>query len=165
MLIPRGILPSMSTADRLATLSPTMQMYLKTIHTVQLAKGAARVTDISRGLDVRKASVTSALRTLSELDLVNYAPYEVITLTNEGEAVATEVEQRYKLLREFFSDVLGIDPITAHDDACTLEHHLSETLYKRLVGFIEYYEACTDVRFRWNAELGGYCLDDDAPAT
>lgn len=152
----------MTTADRLAGLSATMQMYLKTIHTVQLAKGAARVTDISRALDVRKASVTSALRTLSELGLVNYAPYEVITLTREGETVAIEIEQRYAVLREFFADVLGMDPTAAHEDACRLEHDLSETLYDRLVGFIEYYDACTDVRFRWNAELGGYCRDDDA---
>ena len=153
----------MKTNDRLSGLSPTMQMYLKTIHGVQLAKGAARVTDISRGLDVRKASVTAALRTLSESGLVNYAPYEVITLTCEGEAVAVEVEQRYAALREFFTHVLGIDPTTAHEDACKLEHHLSQTLYERLVGFIEYYEGCADVKFRWNPDLRGYCPDDDPP--
>lgn len=138
-----------------------MQMYLKTVHDIQVQKGAARVTDIARALEVRKASVTSALRALSARGFVNYAPYDVVTLTASGTGLAEELDRRYTVLHNFFIDVLGIDPETADADACSLEHHLSDTLYERLIGFIEYYENCANVKFRWEPEIGGFCTDPD----
>lgn len=145
----------------LSGLSETMQMYLKTVHDIQVRKGAARVTDIAGALDVRKASVTSALRALSTRGFVNYAPYDVVTLTDAGLEIAEELDRRYTVLHNFFVDVLGIDPETADNDACNLEHHLSDTLYERLIGFIEYYESCADVKFRWEPKIGGFCPDPD----
>jgi DtxR family Mn-dependent transcriptional regulator len=151
----------METVDALSELSETMQMYIKTVHDIQGVKGAARVTDIASALDVRKASVTSALRSLSERGLVNYAPYDVVTLTTTGLGIAEELDRRYQALHDFFVTVLGIDPETADKDACSLEHHVSETLHQRLVGFIEYYQTCTDVKFRWDPRLGEFCTDPE----
>jgi len=151
----------MASVDALTELSETMQMYLKTVHDFQVQKGAARVTDIARALDVKKASVTSALRTLAGRGFVNYAPYDVVTLTGDGTAIAEELDRRYSVLHDFFVNVLGIDPETADADACSLEHHLSETLYERLIGFIEYYQTCANVKFRWEPEIGGFCADPD----
>jgi DtxR family Mn-dependent transcriptional regulator len=133
----------METAHVLTALSETMQMYIKRVHEIETIKGAARVTDIAAALDVKKASVTSALRNLSARGLVNYAPYDVVTLTEDGRQVAEELGRRYTALRDFFINVLGIDPDTAEKDACSLEHHLSETLYKRLISFIQCYQTCT----------------------
>ena len=151
----------MAPTDTVATLSESMQMYLKAVHEIQLQKGAARVTDIARSIGVNKASVTSALKNLSQKELINYAPYDVITLTDAGMRIAEVVERRYDVLKTFFSDVLGIPPEQAHDDACDLEHHLSQDLFDRLVGFIEYYSTCATPRFRWDPELEGFCEDRD----
>jgi DtxR family Mn-dependent transcriptional regulator len=112
-------------------------------------------------LDVRKASVTSALRTLSARGLVNYAPYDIVTLTDAGTGIAEELDRRYSVLHDFFVSVLGIDSETADTDACNLEHHLSDTLYERLIGFIEYYQTCTTVKFRWEPALGQFCVDEE----
>lgn len=151
----------MESSATLDELSAKMQMYLKAIHDIQTRKGAARVTDIALALDVTKASVTSALKTLSAAGLVNYARYNVTTLSEIGLSAAMELDRRYDVLRSFFVRVLGIDGDTANADACSLEHHLSATLYDRLIGFIEYYHSCTDLKFRWDPDLGGYCHDPD----
>ncbi|MFP4114899.1 MAG: metal-dependent transcriptional regulator [Spirochaetota bacterium] len=151
----------MSQGASLETLSETMQMYVKAIHEIQEKKGAARVTDIADRLGVKKGSVSVALRTLAAKELVNYAPYDVITLTDVGREVAEDLDRRYNVLCDFFVSVLGIDPTAADIEACDLEHHISKSLYERLIGFIQYYQSCTPTRFRWNPEIGGFCTDPD----
>lgn len=138
-----------------------MQMYLKSVHRLQERKGAARVTDIAKDLKVNKASVTSALRNLSSRGLINYTPYDIITLTDDGLAVAEEVEVRYAALRDFFVSVLGIDDESADQAACDMEHHLPKAVSDRMVGFIEYYESCTTTRFRWDPNASQFCHDDE----
>jgi DtxR family transcriptional regulator, Mn-dependent transcriptional regulator len=145
----------------LASLSESMQMYLKAVHEIQLKKGAARVTDIAHQLHVQKGSVSVALRSLSSRGLVNYAPYDVVTLTDAGCELAEILDRRYGVLHDFLVSVLGIDPDAAHEEACELEHHISTQLNDRLIGFIEYYQHCTAAKFRWNPELGGFCPDPD----
>ncbi|MFW5744948.1 MAG: metal-dependent transcriptional regulator [Spirochaetota bacterium] len=151
----------MEPTPMLTSLSETMQMYLKAIHEIQEQKGAARVTDIAASLGVRKGSVSVALRSLSERGLVNYAPYDVVTLTDAGHGIAEELDRRYRILCDFFESVLGIDPERAEAEACDLEHHISGELHDRLVGFVEYYQTCATTKFRWNPDLGGFCVDPD----
>ena len=136
-------------------------MYIKSILAIQSAKGAARVTDIADAVGVNKASVTSALRNLAARKLINYAPYDIVTLTPSGERAARDVERRYQILRSFLTGVLGIDDHTARTDACALEHHVSRELYDRLVGFIDYYQNCATVKFHWDEALGHFCTDPD----
>ena len=142
-------------------LSESMQMYLKAIGEIQDAKGAARVKDIAQAVGVNKASVTSALRNLSSRELINYAPYDLVTLTPEGHEIAAELSRRYEIVKSFLMDVLGIDEVTADDDACAIEHHVSPDLHDRLVGFIDYYQHCTSSKFRWDPDLGNFCTDPD----
>ena len=136
-------------------------MYLKSVYEIQRQKGAARVTDIAARVGVNKASVTSALRNLAKRELLNYAPYDVVTLTEKGVTVAEGIERRYEALKTFFTEVLGIDDDAADREACDLEHHLSPAIHERLVGFIEYYESCPTTRFRWSEREGGFCVDPD----
>jgi DtxR family Mn-dependent transcriptional regulator len=150
----------MSSAT-VSQLSASMQMYLKSVYEIQRKKGAARVTDIANRVGVNKASVTSALRNLAKRKLLHYAPYDVITLTDEGTRVAEGIERKYEALKTFFTDVLGVDEELADKEACDLEHHLSPAIHERLVGFIEYYESCATTRFRWSEDAGGFCVDPD----
>ena len=143
------------------TLSESMQMYLKAIGEIQEAKGAARVKDIAESVGVNKASVTSALRNLSGRGLINYAPYDLVTLTEEGRQIAVELARRYEIVMAFLQDVLGIEEHTATNDACAIEHHVSQELQDRLVAFIDYYTHCTASKFRWDPDLGNFCTDPD----
>ena len=95
-------------ADR-NELSSTQEDYLEAIYLIALKKHAARAKDISGALQVRASSVTSALRTLAALELVNYTPYDIITLTDKGEQTAREIYSRHTALRKFLITVLGVD--------------------------------------------------------
>ena len=68
-----------------ATLTASLEDYLEAIFHIVERKQAARAKDISKRMHVNGSSVTGALRALSERNLVNYAPYDIVTLTAEGE--------------------------------------------------------------------------------
>ncbi|TVQ21982.1 MAG: metal-dependent transcriptional regulator [Spirochaetaceae bacterium] len=151
----------MSDASTETALTESMQMYLKAIHQVQTRKGAARVTDIAAIAAVNKASVSAALKVLAAKNLVNYAPYDLVTLTDEGHGIAEELDRRFRTLTRFMIDVLGLPADQAEENACSLEHDVSASLSSRLSRFIEYYEACAKPKFRWAAEAGDFCIDPD----
>lgn len=132
-------------------------MYLKTIYLIQERKRAARVTDIAKDLGVINSSVTGALKTLSARGLVHYAPYDIVTLTREGERVAEQIVQKYGALKNFFVTVLGVDEQTAAEDACHLEHRISGIVFQRLLAFVDYYEHCPYEKVQWNRNLGRFC--------
>ncbi len=138
-------------------LSESLEMYLKTIYQIEQKKKAARVTDIAHELGVINSSVTGALRTLSNRGLINYAPYDIVTLTDDGEQLARDILEKYTTLRQFFIKVLGMDEQTAEADACQMEHRVSATLFNRLSRFVQYYESCPFEKVRWNEAIGYFC--------
>ncbi len=86
--------------------------------------------------------MTGALRTLSEKGFINYAPYDVITLTPKGHKHAEDVVRRHEALMDFFTKVLCVDAEEASDAACKMEHALSRTILDRLIRFVEFLEIC-----------------------
>lgn len=88
-------------------LTASQEDYLEAIFHISAKKMAARAKDISKYLDVRASSVTGALRTLGKMGLVNYAPYDLITLTEEGHVVAEDIVGRHRALENFFSKCAG----------------------------------------------------------
>lgn len=142
-------------------LSESLEMYLKAIYTVEQRKKAARVTDIAGELGVMGSSVTAALRSLRDRELINYSPYDIITLTESGEAIAQEVVQKYATLKDFFVKVLGMDELRAEEDACHMEHRVSPQLFERLTRFVEYYETCPHEKVAWNEDVGYFCARPD----
>lgn len=113
-------------------LSESLEDYLEAIYHIVAAKQAARATDIGRRLKVAGSSVTSALRSLAERGLVNYAPYDIVTLTPEGTAAARKVAHRHEVLQDFFTRVLDVDERTASEAACGMEHHVGRLVLRRL---------------------------------
>ncbi len=117
-------------------LSPSLEDYLEVIWDLEEINTVARVKDISERLEVKRSSVTIALRTLGEKGLVNYSPYAIITLTDEGKRVGAEIRHKHNLLRTFFTEVLGIDIVTANGAACSMEHGLAPSIQNRLETFL-----------------------------
>jgi DtxR family Mn-dependent transcriptional regulator len=123
-------------------LSASLEDYLEVIFHVVEEKGAARPKDIARELGIGNSSVTAALKTLAAKDLVNYAPYDVVTLTASGELAARDVVHRHETLREFFIRVLAADEHLANRAACQLEHAVPGELVERFIRFLEFIEMC-----------------------
>ena len=137
--------------------SASLEDYLEAIfHTVD-TKGAARAKDIVVRLGVNNSSVTQALRLLAEKKLVNYAPYDVITLTDTGQQIALDVVRRHQILSEFLTKVLGLPEAEADEGACKMEHAISGSILERLVQFVDYFETCPLNGARWDKEFGFYC--------
>jgi DtxR family Mn-dependent transcriptional regulator len=84
--------------------------------------------------------VTEALRALSKKGLVNYEPYEVITLTDTGRIVAEDVIRRHEALKNFFIKVLAIDDKIAEESACRIEHAAPPEVIDSLIRFVEFIE-------------------------
>lgn len=119
-------------------MTASMEDYLETIYLLLKKKQVARAVDIANELGVKKSSVTEALQSLAKKGLVNYMPYKDITLSAEGEKTAKQIFEKHKALCAFFSDVLGVEKSEAIENACQIEHVISENAMDKLVKFIEF---------------------------
>lgn len=138
-------------------LSASQEEYLSAIWSLVQEKGTARVSDISRLLGVKNPSVTTALKTLAELDLVNYSPYDSASLRPKGEALARSLAGNRKALHDFMVKVLSLDSATALENARHMVHILEPEVIHRLTKFIEYYETCPGDKVRWVEGRGYFC--------
>jgi len=127
--------------DTSKKLSASLEDYLEAIYHIEGRKQAARAKDIALRLNVKGSSVTGALQALSKRKLINYAPYDVITLTEEGKVVARGVVSRHQALREFFVEVLDVEEHMAEKAACLMEHSMPRDILQRLISFLEYLTA------------------------
>ena len=122
-------------------LSASLEDYLEAIYNIISEKQVARGKDISSLLEVSGASVTEALRSLSQKGLINYAPYEAITLTEVGCEVAREIVHRHNTLKQFFIKILDISEDIAEIGACRVEHAAPQVIIDQMVNFIEFIES------------------------
>jgi len=123
-------------------LSASLEDYIEAIFHIVAEKQVARGKEIAKRLKVSNASVTEALRALSKRELINYEPYEVITLTDRGREVAEDVIRRHEALKDFFVKVLAIDEKIAEDGACRIEHAAPPEVIDRLIRFVKFMEIC-----------------------
>lgn len=119
-------------------LSPNMEMYLKTILRLEHDNPTVRVKAIADSLGVTMPSVSEALRGLRKRNLVDHLSYGEVRLTEEGRGLATSVNERFELLRTFFSKLLRVDEETADREACEIEHVVGEDTLGRLAAFVEW---------------------------
>ncbi len=123
-------------------LSASLEDYIEAIYHIITKNQVARSKDIAARLNVSRASVTEALRTLSKKGLIHYAPYEPITLTRCGKETAEDVIFRHEALKRFFIEVLAIDAKTAEEGACKVEHAAPPEVIARMISFIDFLQAC-----------------------
>lgn len=119
-------------------LSASLEDYLEAIFNLAGKSNVARSKDIANLLGVSRSSVTGALRLLKKKELINYKPYDFVTLTATGQATAAEVARKHKILKSFLKDVLGVETEIAQRAACKAEHTLGPEVISRLLSFIEF---------------------------
>ena len=125
-------------ADNAKKLSSSLEDYLEAIYNLSENSGIARSRGIADALNVSRSSVTGALRTLTEKELVNYKPYGYVTLTQQGSIIAKKVVRRHNVIKSFFIDILGVEDIVAQNAACQAEHALGPGVINRLLDFIKF---------------------------
>lgn len=138
-------------------LSSSLEDYLEALFHIIAVKRAAKARDLASRLKVKAASVTGALHLLAAKKLINYAPYDVITLTPKGEEMARDVIRRHSVLKEFFVKVLKIAESEADESACRMEHGVSPVILNRLVKFMEFVEPDSSQGKVWIEKFRVFC--------
>lgn len=109
-------------------LTPAHEDYLKAIYLLTATGEEVTNSALAQQLEVAPASATNMVKKLAELGLVDYTPYQSITLTDAGHKVALEVLRHHRLLELYLHDKLNLPWDQVHAEAELLEHVLSETL-------------------------------------
>lgn len=152
--------------SKAAGLTSALEDYLEAILNLSRYDKAARSRDIAEALNVHKSTVTAALKSLGQMQLINYSPYEAVTLTSEGRRLAEDVANRHSALKDFFVDVLKVDVTTAESAACGMEHAIPREIVDRLAQFAVQMRDCPrlDSEMEVRDEECETCLSRDPAA-
>ncbi len=114
--------------------SESLENYLEAI----CVKGGEHVKsiDLAKHLNVSRASVNRAINTLIDEGLVEKKPYGDISLTEAGKRVSQKVFWKHKLLRRFLIDFIGVAPDLANEEACGMEHTISDETAEKIEAFM-----------------------------
>lgn len=120
------------------SLTPNMEMYLKTIYEIDENGSRARVKAIAERLGVTMPSVSGAVDNLQKRGLVQHSPYGDVKLTTKGRRVAREVKDRNDTIYRFLLEFLHLPQTVASRDACVLEHVVSPKTLQRMAAFLDF---------------------------
>ena len=109
--------------------------YLESILVLQERRGVVHSIDIVNELGYSKPSVSIAMKKLRENGYISMGPDGSITLKESGLAIASRIYDRHKTITAFFT-LLGVSPEVAAEDACKVEHDLSDETYLRIQAFV-----------------------------
>jgi DtxR family Mn-dependent transcriptional regulator len=124
--------------------SDSVEEYLEAIYSFNEKGELAKNTELAKRLRVAPPSVTQMVKKLADDGLVKYEPYKGAVLTGRGMAVAQKVVRKHRLLERFFHDYLGLDRGKIHDEACRMEHSLSDEAAAALCEALDKPETCPD---------------------
>jgi len=119
-----------------------IEEYLETIYDLESRDGSAKTTAIAKCLNIAPPSVTEVLRNLADKGFVRYEPYKGATLTEEGRKVAGTIKRKHRLLEVFLTNTLHLKSDRVHDEACKMEHTISEDTGNALCRMLDAPDHC-----------------------
>ena len=105
------------------------EMYLETIYVLSQKSASVRAIDVGESMGFSKPSVSRAISLLKKNELVTTDELGCLKLTEEGEKRAKQIYERHTILTALFIR-LGVDEKTAADDACRIEHYISDETFR-----------------------------------
>lgn len=110
--------------------------YMKTIYRLR-EEGVVRGAYIARELGVTKPTVSVSLKEMEEAGYLTIQPDRTVILTQKGEEIASRIVERNKIIFELLT-YLGVNRETAYDDACNIEHGISDESLNALIKLRDY---------------------------
>ena len=117
-------------------LTASLEDYLEVICNYSNSDRNIRAIDISKKMNISRASATEALKKLSERGFINYGRYETISLTELGKKIAQSIVSKHKILQSFFENMLDLSEEEASLNACRIEHVITDNAFNKIVEFI-----------------------------
>ena len=121
------------------SLQESGEMYLETIYVLSKESSTVLAIDIGNHLGYSKPSVSRALGLLKENGYIEKSDAGGLKLTKEGEKIAKTIYERHNVLSTLFMN-LGVDKKTAVEDACRIEHYISDKTFKAIKAHMEQYK-------------------------
>jgi len=113
------------------------EMYLETIYVLTKTKDAVRSIDVSEHMGYSKPSVSRAVGILKNGGYIEMDKEGYLRLTETGKAIAEKIYERHTVLTELLI-ALGVDKTTAAEDACRMEHVISDESFSAMKRHIEW---------------------------
>ena len=110
------------------------EMYLETIYVLSLTSNTVRGIDIGNYMGFSKPSVSRGLSILREEGLIRKDDEGFIHLTEAGEILAKRIYERHTVLTDVLLSI-GVDEKTAAEDACRVEHYISDTTFDAIKAY------------------------------
>ncbi len=112
--------------------SESLEMYLETMFRLEQELGKIRCVDIANSLHVSKPSVNKAVNVLKEQGYLTQETYGSIHLTDAGREIGKQIFNRHKVIMSYLIEVLHVTPEVAEEDACKMEHVLSDETFNKM---------------------------------
>ena len=146
-------------------ISPIQENYLEAIYLLRRQVKWVRVKDLARAVKVKAPSVIEALTGLKRKGLVLHERYGDIELTPKGAQLARNIYERHKTLKKFFYEVLALDERAAEENACRIEHYLSQQTIKRMLAFVKFIEDAHEKKPEWLSRFQHFAEKSTLPDT
>ena len=120
------------------SLHESAEMYLETIYTLSLNSTCVRSIDVAETLNYSRPSVSRAVGLLKKDGYLRMDEEGFLTLTEEGRALAERIYERHTVLSAAL-EALGVDKETAAEDACKIEHDISDRTFEAIKAHMKTY--------------------------
>jgi DtxR family Mn-dependent transcriptional regulator len=114
-----------------------MEDYLEALLRLQEKGQETRVKDIAEELKIKPPSVIDMIKILIAKGYVTQENRKKILLTEAGMEIAKKTHTKHDIIKNFLQEILSVDEATADQDACKIEHCLSQKTYEQLVKFMD----------------------------
>ena len=125
-------------------ISENIEEYLEVLYRNGSNKEQVSTTQLSKELGIAPGSVTQMLKKLAKLGYIDYIPYKGAVLTDEGMKIAQKITRKHRILEKFLMDVLKIQEDNVHEQACEMEHTLSDEAERALCTMLKNPDLCPD---------------------
>ena len=122
-------------------ITPTSEDYIKAIFVLQQRHSIVRIKDIAAALSVKRPSVVVAIRSLVDLKIVNHERYGLVELTAHGLNMAQAIQRRHNVIFLFLHEMLGLNAENADQEACRIEHYVSQESLERIARLADFIHA------------------------
>ena len=125
-------------------ISENIEEYLEVLYRNGSNGEQVSTTMLSKELGIAPGSVTQMLKKLESLGYITYTPYKGATLTDEGMKIAQKITRKHRILEKFLLDILKVKEENVHDQACEMEHTLSDEAERALCTMLHHPDLCPD---------------------
>jgi DtxR family Mn-dependent transcriptional regulator len=125
-------------------ISENIEEYLEVLYRNGSNGEQVSTTQLSKDLGIAPGSVTQMLKKLEDLGYIIYTPYKGATLTDEGMKIAQKITRKHRILEKFLLDILKVKEENIHDQACEMEHTLSDEAERAICTMLHHPDLCPD---------------------